>query len=196
MQCNSDPRGTPELRVRYSNAGRVCHHPRGSRIESAIARSHSSQVKEIMSLDPRRYGRGWVVGPDSVWTTRGEPRTITRNKATRHWRGEACGSYPKVACPALQSVIRAKLSMWRGLCRRHPERPRRSGDKTSLPSYIKIAKMLALQTRKNGCIGLSQAALLWDIWREPAAGATATERIDHGAAARPSAFGCLRRRVQ
>lgn len=42
-------------------------------------------------------------------------------------------------------------------------RPRRSGDKTSLPSYIKIAKMLALQARKNGCIGLSQAALLWDI---------------------------------
>ena len=75
-------------------------------------------------------------------------------------------------------------------------RPRRSGDKTSLPSYIKIAKMLALQTRKNGCIGLSQPGLLWDIWREPAAGTTATERIDHGAAARPSAFGCLRLRVQ
>lgn len=112
--------------IRYSNAGRVCHHPRGSRIASAIARSHSSQVKEIMSLDPRRYGREWVVGPDSVWATRGEPRTITRNKATireptRHRRGEACGSYPKVACPALQSVIRAKLFMWRGLCRRHPE---------------------------------------------------------------------------
>lgn len=156
--------------MRYSNAGRVCHHPRGSGVVSAIAGSHSSQVKEIMSLDPRRYGREWVVGPDSVWATRGEPRTITRNKATirestRHWRGEACGSYPKVACPALQSAIRAKLSMWRGLCRRHPEgqdpgdqgtrRASRHISKSQKCWRCKPAKMVALDCHSLVCCGIS-----------------------------------------
>lgn len=158
MQCNSDPRGTPSCQITYSNAGRVCHHARGSRIASAIARSHSSQVKEIMSLDPRRYGREWVAGPDSTQCgpregNRGPSPETKQQFESPPGTGEArrAGATQKShaqhyrVCNPSQAfhVERPLPAASRGV------RPRRSGDKTSFPSYIKIAKMLALQARKK-----------------------------------------------